>query len=214
MQDQTVEKTFCTTRDAALLLGVSVGTVQTWVEGGRLEAWRTAGGHRRVLRDSVLKLLHQQPDAKATQAAVTKADVPAATPAKRRLQILAVDDTPLLLRLHHAKMASWALRPLINTCDNAIAALIQIGRKCPDLLVADLQMPGMDGFTMLRYLVDVPEVRDTTIVAVTALTPAEIEERGGLPSGIEVLPKPIPFDRLLEIAEGIAERKQLERRAG
>lgn len=55
----TVEKSFCTTREAAQLLGVSVGTVQLWVERGVLEAWKTTGGHRRVLRDSVDKLLRR-----------------------------------------------------------------------------------------------------------------------------------------------------------
>lgn len=214
MQIQTAEKIFCTTRDAARLLGISVGTVQTWVEGGRLEAWKTAGGHRRVSRASVLKLLHHNPGTTDAQEAAAKAPGAALEPPRRKLQILAVDDTPSLLRLHHAKMATWALRPVVSTCDNAIAALIQIGRNCPDLLLVDLQMPGMDGFSLLRFLVDMPDIRDTTIVAVTALTPAEIARCGGLPPGIELLPKPIPFERLLEIAEGIADYKQLERRVG
>jgi excisionase family DNA binding protein len=54
-----IEKTFCTTREAAALLGVSIGTVQLWVESDLLQAWKTAGGHRRVLRDSVDRLLHK-----------------------------------------------------------------------------------------------------------------------------------------------------------
>ena len=58
MKEITVEKSFCTTRQAADLLGVSVGTVQLWVENGLLKAWKTAGGHRRVIRDSVDALLH------------------------------------------------------------------------------------------------------------------------------------------------------------
>ena len=36
-----IEKTFCTTREAADLLGVSVGTTQLWVENGLLAAWKT-----------------------------------------------------------------------------------------------------------------------------------------------------------------------------
>jgi excisionase family DNA binding protein len=50
-----VKKSFCTTREAATLLGVSVGTVQLWVENGLLQAWKTAGGHRRVMRDSIAR---------------------------------------------------------------------------------------------------------------------------------------------------------------
>jgi len=47
------EKTYYTTIETAKLLGVSVRTVQLWVENGSLEAWKTAGGHRRIVASSV-----------------------------------------------------------------------------------------------------------------------------------------------------------------
>ena len=43
----------CTTREAAELLGVSLRTIQLWVDNGVLEAWKTVGGHRRVSRQSI-----------------------------------------------------------------------------------------------------------------------------------------------------------------
>lgn len=45
------------TREASEILGVSLRTVQLWVDSGVLEAWKTAGGHRRVSRASVEALL-------------------------------------------------------------------------------------------------------------------------------------------------------------
>ncbi|MFM7066754.1 MAG: excisionase family DNA-binding protein, partial [Gammaproteobacteria bacterium] len=36
--------TYLSTREAADLLGVSLRTVQLWVESGTLRAWKTAGG--------------------------------------------------------------------------------------------------------------------------------------------------------------------------
>ena len=53
---------------------------------------------------------------------------------------------------------------------------------------------------MLRILRKATEMVNTTIVVVTGLDKDAIAERGGLPDGIEVLGKPIPFDRLLDIA--------------
>lgn len=41
------------TREASEILGVSLRTVQLWVDSGILEAWKTAGGHRRISRASV-----------------------------------------------------------------------------------------------------------------------------------------------------------------
>ena len=44
---------FYTTREAAVKLGLSLGTVQKMVETGALSAWKTSGGHRRVLASSL-----------------------------------------------------------------------------------------------------------------------------------------------------------------
>jgi len=48
--------TFISTREAATLLGVALGTVQRMVDTGELEAWTTGGGHRRISRDSVIRV--------------------------------------------------------------------------------------------------------------------------------------------------------------
>jgi CheY-like chemotaxis protein len=61
----------------------------------------------------------------------------------------------------------------------------------------------MDGFSMLRVLSKAPEMTNTTMVVVTGLDAASIAQKGGLPTGIEVLSKPIPFERLLTIAQAI-----------
>lgn len=55
--ENALSDAFCTTREAAELLNVSLRTVQLWVDDGILQAWKTAGGHRRVQRESVDRLL-------------------------------------------------------------------------------------------------------------------------------------------------------------
>ena len=202
MQPPAVEKSFCTTRQAAKLLGVSVGTVQLWVESGLLQAWKTAGGHRRVMRDSLDSLLHKRP--------LPAPPVNPPAPESKRLKVLVVEDDANLLRLYQANMSSWPMRPEVTLIDNAVSALLTMGRNCPDLLVVDLQMSDMDGFSMLRVLHQAPEFAKTTIVIVTGLDAAEIEVRGGIPADIDVLPKPIPFDRLRAIAAGIVNQSHFQ----
>ena len=51
-----------TTTKAADLLGVAVSTVQKWVELGKLESWKTPGGHRRITLASILGVLHPDHD--------------------------------------------------------------------------------------------------------------------------------------------------------
>ncbi len=204
MSSVAVEKSFCTTREASALLGVSVGTVQLWVENGLLQAWKTAGGHRRVMRDSVERLLRKAP-APVESTLHTKSE---AQP--RKLSVLVVDDDLDLLRLYQANLSRWPMQPLVTCTDNSVSALMALGRGGPDLLIVDLHMPGMDGFSMLRLLKLAPEVRHTKIVVVTGLDAQAIADKGGLPEGMEVLPKPIPFDRLLAVASAIASQSGVQ----
>lgn len=194
---------YCTTREAAELLGISLRTAQLWVENGVLEAWKTEGGHRRISRASIDKLLRKESDD------TIGSDVRTAT-----LSILVAEDEPDLLRVYTLNMSRWPMRPKLLTASNGFQALVLLGSERPDMLIADLHMPGMDGFRMLRTLREMPEAANTEIVVVTGLDTAAIEARGGIPRGIPILPKPIPFAELLEIATAVADRKQIATGSG
>jgi CheY-like chemotaxis protein len=95
----------------------------------------------------------------------------------------------------------WELPIELDTATNGFEALLRIGDECPDLLLTDLNMPGMDGFRMIAALSAQRQGREhLRIVVVTALGPAEIAHRGGLPEGVRVFNKPVSFDEL----EGLA----------
>jgi excisionase family DNA binding protein len=191
------EKSFCTTREAAKILGVSLRTVQLWTEAGLLEGWKTTGGHRRILRSSIERLLTNRPP-----------NVESAPAAASSLRILVVEDDPVLLGVYERRMARWPMKPLVVTASNGFEALVRVGSIKPDLLVTDLNMPGMDGFQMLLKLRTMPELAEITIVVVTGLDSVEVRVRGGVPEDILVLPKPIPFQRLADIATVMADRKR------
>ncbi len=199
MSDGVIEKSFCTTREAASLLGVSVGTVQLWVESGLLQAWKTNGGHRRVMRDSIDRLVRKSPSMQSQSG-------PAGLPI-RRFSVMVVEDDNSLLRLYQANISRWPMQPELNCFESAVMALLAMGNRCPDLLIADLNMPGMDGFHMLRELRKSFEADKTAIVVVTGLEPDEIARRGGLPADVQVMPKPVAFDQLLALATRLARQR-------
>ena len=182
------------TREAAERLGVALRTVQLWVEGGVLPAWKTAGGHRRISRVAVERLIRERTAAladgpSAAPAVVSSSDV--------QLQVMVVEDEPELLRLFLMVIAGWELPITVTPAHNGFEALLRMGQSCPDLLVTDLNMPGMDGFKMIASLRGVgQEFESMDIVVVTALAPDEISRRGGLPAGVRVFHKPVPFDAL------------------
>ncbi len=202
MRATNIEKSFCTTREAAALLGVSVGTVQQWVDKGLLKAGKSAGGHRRVLRDSVDSLLRD-----GLPALIATAPVAEQLPVNpRRLRVLVVEDEPALLRLYQVKLSNWPMQPEVRISTDGFEALLRMSECWPDLLIVDLQIPHINGFAMLKILSQTPEMARATIAVVTGMDAEVIKERGGVPPRVEVLPKPIPFDRLLAIATGIVQQ--------
>jgi CheY-like chemotaxis protein len=129
-------------------------------------------------------------------------------PSPAPFNILVVEDDPTLRRLYELKLRGWPMQPEIRTAGDGYEALICMGNTKPDLLIADLQMPGMDGFRMLHTISNAPELAGMAIVVVSGLDAEEVVLGGGVPDGIPVLPKPVPFDQLLAIAEQVAgERK-------
>jgi excisionase family DNA binding protein len=190
------------TREAAERLGVALRTVQLWVEGGVLPAWKTAGGHRRISRVAVERLIDER------SAALSGESLPRTAPAGTaaadldgqgagRMQVMVVEDEPDLLRLFTMVIAGWDLPIDVTPASNGFEALLRMGQHCPSLLITDLNMPGMDGFKMIASLRAVGQAfADMEIVVVTALSEADIAHRGGLPAGVRVFHKPVPFDEL------------------
>lgn len=179
----------CSTRDAAKLLGVSLRTVQLWVENGELQAWKTVGGHRRVSLQSVRQLMQ------------ARQTMPAAT--RQAFRVLIVEDDPNLLSLYRLTIEGWEMAPQILTASNGFEGLIEIGKSKPDLLITDLMMPGMDGFELIRRLKASPLYSALHIVVVTGLEKTEIQRHGGLPKSVTVFAKPVPFPELESLIRGL-----------
>jgi len=192
---------FCSTKDAARLLGVSHRTVQLWVENGTLQAWKTAGGHRRITMVSVNKLVNERHEATAPVAPTEAAPAPAASSRKK---VLLVDDDRTLLRLYELELQGWDLPLDVMKAHDGFEALIRIGEQRPDLLVSDLSMPGMDGFRMIRTLRGDANYGQMAIIVVSGLDRATIGSMG-LPADIPVFPKPVPFAQLRAAVENALE---------
>jgi excisionase family DNA binding protein len=186
-----------TTRQAGEALGVAVRTVQLWVESGVLPAWRTAGGHRRIARSAVEKLMAERARVIATPLVnhETQGDT------ERALNLLVVEDDPDLLRLFALMVKGWDFPVKLATASNGFEGLLRIGQIRPDMVVTDLNMPGMDGFQMVRSLkAPGSGFDDLKLVVVSALGAGEIRDRGGLPDGVAVFPKPVPFQEIQDLA--------------
>ena len=185
----------CSTREAADRLGVSLRTVQLWSEAGLLRAWKTPGGHRRILTASVDELLQRREGVTGRQAP------------RGLYEVLVVEDQADFRQLFELHLRSWGLPIQLTGAPSGFEALLQMGASRPDLLITDLRMPGIDGFEMLRALKASGALGELEIIVVTALTPHTISERGGLPDGVTVLYKPLQFADLRQrLSELVGQR--------
>ncbi|MFM8331291.1 MAG: response regulator [Candidatus Methylumidiphilus sp.] len=201
---------YLTTREAAAMLGVSLRTAQLWSESGIIEAWKTDGGHRRITRSSIERLIKEgvnsrrNPQAPADGAG-SRTD---AQPRLDRLRVLVVEDDNVLLKLYRMRMGAWNLPIELSTASNGYDGLLLVGRELPDVMIADLRMPGINGFDMIRKLSASAFREGMEILVVTGLSAEEIEREGGLPTDVRVLPKPVPFQQIQEICEALLARRQ------
>ena len=176
-----------TTRQTAKLLNVSVRTIQLWVENGTLQAWKTAGGHRRISVGSVQQLLDEK-QAKQTP-------IPRPFGSSNKSTILLVDDDQDALLLYKMLVSSWYPSLHIETATNGVDALVKIGAMRPCVLITDLQMPQLDGFAILDRLQNNEQYDFLTPIVISGMSDEEINARG-IPEGVPVLHKPIPVEEL------------------
>lgn len=171
-----------TSREAADLLGVTPRTIQLWSDSGILDAKKTPGGHRRFTASAI--------EAVAGEIFV---DDSAASPATEKLRVLVAEDEPDLQILYELTISGWDLPLDLTIVKDGYEALIQFGKIQPHFVILDLNMPRMDGFHMLNVINESIGVDSTDVIVVSALSRSDIAAHGGLPEGVKVYGKPIPF---------------------
>lgn len=174
---------YCTTREAAERLGVSVRTVQQWAERGVLEVWKTEGGHRRIAARSLERFM------------AGGSAAPAAAPGAP-FKVVVADADAALLRLYQLRLREWDPQIAVHAARDGCEALLVVGREQPNLLVTELAMPGVDGLAMVRTLAAHPGGAGLQVIVVSALDPAALAARGGLPPAVGFHAKPVPFESL------------------
>lgn len=197
-----------TTREAAARLGVSLRTVQLWVEAEILPAARTPGGHRRIPYNAVEALalstgLGGDPLADQARRVGNPAAVPPTTGALAQVRqeagrqdVLLVADDPAWQAQCASALEVFGSALSLRFAETGYLALLQMGRKPPDLLITNLELPGMDGFAMLRTLERCESFTGVSVLALTSLKVDEIAARGGLPPLAELFPWPVSPEAL------------------
>lgn len=129
-----------TTNQLARLFGVVPTTVIDWIERGKLAAFKTLGGHRRITHGAVLEFLERN-----------HLPLPPAF-ARRAGRILVLDADPESLRTLGEYLSLGLPEAKLFLESHPVDALLTIGVERPQLAVFDVVMPGMDGVEFCRRL--------------------------------------------------------------
>jgi PAS domain S-box-containing protein len=140
-----------------------------------------------------------QPDAPAARTR-PPATVPLPRPTDTQLSVLVVEDNLLNQIIAREMLAALGLRPAV--VGSGEEAMLSCRSTPPDLVLMDIQMPGMDGLETtrrLRALQAAGELRRFPIIALTAHA-MDSDRQASLAAGIdEHLTKPVQLEQLRSV---------------
>ncbi len=173
-----------TTAEVAAMLGVSYATINNWIRKGKLSAYQTPGGHRRVTQEELLKFLK-----------IYEMPVPPELSEISPVEILVVDDEKSFL----AAVKRWFHRFTdykVTTTHSPIEALLIAGESRPALMLLDILMPGMDGIEVCKAVKSRPRTKDICVIGISGKADPMTRQELLAAGAVECLDKTTPLDEL------------------
>jgi excisionase family DNA binding protein len=139
MKTITPDMEYLSTRQSAKILQVSLGTVQKMVELGELIAWKTRGGHRRILASSLEQQLQRRKRAmrqKTSQNCVAMGIFRRAENSQDLLE----------------SIQDWQLKVEMEVAIDSLEGLMKAVSIAPDLIFLDALIPPVEQVHLIHYL--------------------------------------------------------------
>ncbi|MEM6828382.1 MAG: LytTR family DNA-binding domain-containing protein [Pseudomonadota bacterium] len=117
------------------------------------------------------------------------------------IRTILVDDEKLAIQGLQLRLEAFEDVEIIDTCSNGREAIRKIKTEKPDLVFLDVQMPGFDGFSVVK---GVMEIEPPLFVFVTAYEEHAI--RAFEANAVNYLMKPVDEDKLADTVERVRQR--------
>ena len=201
MKDKAVFTTF----EAAKLCHVSPLSIINWVNAGRLPAFRTPGGHRRIRREDLVRFMRD-----------TGMPLPEELrEGSGRPRVLVVDDEASIREVLTEHLTTREKPYEVMAAADGFEAGRLVATFKPDVVLLDLRMPGMDGFQVCRTVKADPETSNTVVIAMTGYYTPETEARILECGAMRCIAKPIEpsalgtqIDQLFDLGAGQRQRRR------
>ena len=200
--------------EAARIMSLSRSSIQKLVDSGEVAAIKTVGGHRRILRTSlpnlrfeVTKTQAQLPQSNSRYRMALNGNSKSSAP--RDILVLIADDDLTQVNLIKGAFESELPGMQCIEASKGLDVILKLERLRPDIFMINLSTPQLDGFDLITQVCARNEFPEMVIVAISSLSAAELQKRGGLPANVLLLKTPLNMDRLKGFAEA---HLQLQRR--
>ncbi|MGI5835905.1 MAG: response regulator [Chloroflexota bacterium] len=117
-------------------------------------------------------------------------------------KVLIVEDEPEVQEVERMVVEDL-LGCEVTVASTGEEALEKLSESTPDLVVLDLLLPGIDGFTVAERMRAESRLDTTRILALSGLTRQEDKERAKAAGVNDVLDKPFDLDELVKKIEGL-----------
>jgi DNA-binding response OmpR family regulator len=118
-------------------------------------------------------------------------------------RILVVDDDENILSLERTILEQKGFA--VTTADGGAEALEILGKEIFDLVLLDVMMPEIDGFTVCRRIKEEPRTKEIPVIFLTAKGGGEALAEGFESGAIMYINKPFTANKLLTIVNTMLE---------
>jgi two-component system, OmpR family, response regulator VicR len=186
------ENTVLTTGEIAKYCGVNFRTVIRWIKQGRLKAYQLPGrGDNRVSLEDFLGFLKEN-------------NIPVPQEFRKfDRRILIVDDDESLARSIDRTLKRAGFETVIANDGFQAGSILET--FTPTLMTLDLQMPGIRGQEVIRFVRSKETLKHIKILVVSAMPKPQLEEARKIGAD-DVLEKPFDNESLLEKVEALFAR--------
>jgi two-component system sensor histidine kinase/response regulator len=109
--------------------------------------------------------------------------------------VLIVDDNPTNVGILLDYLSEAGYRVLV--AQNGESALERVAFACPDIILLDVLMPGIDGFETCRRLKSSPDSRHIPVIFMTSLSETVDKVKGFSLGAVDYVTKPIQHEEVL-----------------
>ncbi|MBI1920223.1 MAG: response regulator [Geobacter sp.] len=119
----------------------------------------------------------------------------------KKKRILIVEDEESLLKLESILLSTRGYN--VTAVLDGKAALEEVDKNPPDLVLLDIMLPLVDGFEVCRRIKTNPATKDIPVVMLTAKKSKEDMERGVAVCADAYITKPFKSAMVVEVIEGL-----------